>query len=87
MRLSDFRALYLSKLMACKESLLAKYPDRRDRIEYICDVLANKLNNLRTSTLADYIRTLYLATKEFPEFKELIPTVKDVQQILRSGGE
>jgi hypothetical protein len=87
MRLSDFKAMYLAKLLELKRKLLEKYPNKKERIEYVCDLLANKLSNLRTITLADYIRVLYLAVKEFPEFKELIPSVKEVEEILRSGGE
>jgi hypothetical protein len=82
MKLSSFRAKYLSKLLALKRELEQKYPDKRERIEYIVDVIANKLENLRTHTLADYIFTLYLATKEFPEFSELTPTSKEIEEIL-----
>lgn len=83
MRLSEFRAIYLNRLMIVRENLLIKYPNMKERIEYICDVLANKLSSLRTSTLADYIHTLYLATKEFSEFKELIPSKKEVEELLK----
>jgi hypothetical protein len=85
MKLSSFRAKYLSKLLELRRELEQKYPERRERIEYICDILANKLQNLRTHTVADYIFTLYLASKEFPEFSELTPTSKEIEEILDEG--
>jgi 5'-3' exonuclease len=82
MRLSNFRAKYLGKLLTLKRELEQKYPDKRERVEYVCDILANKLSNLRTHTLADYLFTLHLAIKEFSELKELIPTTEEVEEIL-----
>jgi len=83
MKLAKFRAKYMTRLQELKQSLLSQYPERRERIEYICDLLMNKLANLRTHTLADYIHTLHLATKEFSEFKELIPSAKEVEELLK----
>jgi uncharacterized protein YdhG (YjbR/CyaY superfamily) len=85
MRLSDFRAKYMARLLALRRELEQKYPERRERIEYITDVLANKLSNLRSHTIADYLFTAYLATKEFPEFHELIPPTKEIEEILDEG--
>jgi len=82
MRLAKFRAKYMARLQELRQRLLSQYPERRERIEYICDLLMNKLQNLRTHTLADYIHTVYLAIKEFPEFKEIIPPPEEVEKLL-----
>jgi molybdopterin converting factor small subunit len=82
MKLAKFRAKYMARLQELRQRLLSKYPEKRERIEYIVDVIMNKLENLRTHTLADYVFTLYLASKEFPEFSELTPTTNEIEEIL-----
>jgi len=87
MKLAKFRAKYMAKLQELKQRLLVSHPERKERIEYICDLLMSKLQNLRTHTVADYIFTIHLATKEFPELKELIPPTKEIEEILDAEGE
>ncbi|MEM1694068.1 MAG: hypothetical protein QXH21_07315 [Ignisphaera sp.] len=81
-KLREFKALSLAKLMSLSKKLKEKYPERVDRIEYITFELASKLQNLRTYTLTDYLFTLYLASREFHEFSELIPDEKTVEELL-----
>lgn len=85
MNLREFRALELAKLARIKQELIKKYPDRAGRVNEICDEVAKKLSTLRTYTLADFIFLLYNASKEFPEFSELIPDEKTVQELMRGG--
>jgi len=87
MKLREFKALSLAKLMSLAKKLKEKYPDRAERINYIVDVLATKLQNLRTFTLTDYLFTLYLSSKEFPEFSELIPDVQTVKNLLEEDDQ
>jgi len=63
--------------------LLQKYPDKRERIEELTDLLIHKTQNLRTFTLSDYIHTLYLASREFPEFEKIIPPADVIEELLR----
>jgi hypothetical protein len=81
--LREFKVKYLTKLLNLKKQLVEKYHDKADRIDYIVDLLASKLENLRTFTLTDYIFTLYQASKEFKELEELIPSVKEINELLR----
>ena len=83
MTLREFKAKYLARLLNLKKQLLEKYPDRAERINYIVDLLVTKLENLRTYTLTDYIATLYHASKEFKEIEQLIPTEKEINELLR----
>jgi hypothetical protein len=69
--------------MNLKRELESKYPDRRSRVEYITDILMNKLEHLRTYTLPDYIRTIYSACKEFKEFEALVPSEEEVDDLIR----
>ncbi|MEM3974900.1 MAG: hypothetical protein QXM43_05680 [Desulfurococcaceae archaeon] len=85
MKLREFKALSLAKLISIARQLREKYPDRRERVDYIVDILATKLQNLRTFTLTDYIFTVYQAAKEFKEFEELIPDPKVVEELLEEG--
>ncbi|MEM0458931.1 MAG: hypothetical protein QXZ31_03610 [Thermofilaceae archaeon] len=85
MKLREFKALSLSKLMSLAKELKTKYPDKRDRIDYIVNVLATKLQNLRVFTLTDYLFTLYLSSKEFKEFEELMPDERTVKSLLEEG--
>jgi hypothetical protein len=80
--LREFKAKYLAKLLNLKKQLLEKYPDRRERVEHVVDVLVAKLEHLRTFTLSDYLFTLHLATKEFPELEQLIPPEEEVRKLL-----
>jgi hypothetical protein len=83
--LREFKAKSLTRLIEIKRQLLEKYPDKADRVNYIVDVIATKLENLRVFTLTDYIATLYHASKEFAEFEQLIPSSKEVEELLKSS--
>jgi len=84
--LRRFRTKQLALLLELKKELILKYPGRRERIEYIVDLLAMKLHNLRIYTLSDYVFTLYLASKEFAEFERLIDT-EEIEKLLESEDE
>jgi hypothetical protein len=84
-RLREFKARSLAWLIEIKRELLEKYPDRSDRINYIIDLLATKLESLRTYTLTDYIFTLYQASKEFRELERLIPGTQETDELLKGG--
>ena len=81
----EFKAKSLTRLIEIKRQLLEKYPDKADRVNYLVDVIATKLENLRIFTLTDYIATLYHASKEFAEFEQLIPSSKEVEELLKSS--
>jgi hypothetical protein len=87
MRLREFKAKYMAILLELKEELEQRYPDRAQRVDYIVDVLMSKLENLRTYTLSDYLHTLYLTSKEFREFKRMVPSKEEIEQLLRGGEE
>jgi hypothetical protein len=87
MKLREFKAKYMARLLNLRKQLLERYPDRVQRIEYIVDILSNKLSNLRIYTLADYLHIVRLAVKEFPEFEVLVPAEDEVEQLLRGGEE
>jgi len=84
MTLREFKAKYIAKLMVLCKQLLEKYPDRLDRVQYVCDLIAMKLRSLRTFTLTDYLATLYDAVKEFKEFEAMIPSEKEIKALLKS---
>ena len=86
MKLREFKTKYLALLLNLKKQLLEKYPERRDRVEYVLDRLANKLRNLRIFTLSDYMAMLYDYTKEFPELQPLIPSEQEINALLSKGG-
>ena len=85
MGLREFRSKYLTKLLNIKDELLSKYPDKSEKVQYLIDVLVVKLQRLRLYTLADYLFTLYQASKEFKEFERLIPTQEEVDELLEGG--
>jgi len=87
MELREFKTKYLAKLLQIKRELLDKYPEKRERIEHIVDVIMNKLYHLRTFTLPDYLHTLYLAVKEFRELEELIPPSEEIEELLEGGDQ
>jgi len=83
--LRKFKARSMARLVEIKRELLSKYPDKAERVNYIVDLIATKLENLRTFTLTDYIATLYHASKEFAEFEQLIPSSKEIDELLKSS--
>jgi hypothetical protein len=83
--LREFKAWSIARAIELKKQLLEKYPDRAQRVEYIIDLLINKLRNLRVFTLTDYLAVLYDASKEFPELEALMPSSKIVEELLKSG--
>jgi hypothetical protein len=70
-------------LLSLRNELLQKYPDKADRIDYVVDVLMHKLYALKSHSLTDYIHTVYLASKEFPEFSKMMPSQEEVEEILK----
>jgi hypothetical protein len=82
MTLREFKSKYLARLLNLKKQLLEKYPEKREQIENITDMLVVKLENLRVFTLTDYIATLYYASKEFNEIEQLIPSEEEVDELL-----
>ena len=86
MKLREFKTKYIVVLLNIKKQLLEKYPERRDQVEYVVDRLANKLRNLRTFTLSDYIASLYDAVKIFPELQPLVPSEQEINALLAKGG-
>jgi hypothetical protein len=83
MKLREFRTKYLTKLLNLSKELKTKYPDKSERVEYLTSILSTKLYNLRTFTLADYVYTLYLASTEFKEFEQLIPSEAEVNELYK----
>jgi len=85
MSLREFKAKYMAKLMVLCKQLLEKYNDRSDRVQYVCDLIAMKLQSLRTFTLTNYLATLYDAVKEFKEFESLLPSEKEIKALLKTS--
>ncbi|MEM4436144.1 MAG: hypothetical protein QXO22_04195 [Thermosphaera sp.] len=85
MILREFKALSLAKLVTLSKKLKEKYPEKSDRVDYIVNLLARKLQNLRKYTLSDYLFTLYLAMSEFSEFAELMPSEEEVEELLKEA--
>jgi len=84
MKLHEFKVLQLAKLHDLRERLIRKYPDRKERILQIIDMLETKLDNLRVYSLYNYLRTITLAAKEFSEFMELMPSEETVEELLKT---
>jgi len=82
-RLSKFKTKYMTLLLSIKNELAQKYPDKVDRISYIVEVLMHKLYALKGHSLADYLHTVYLASKEFAEFGKLIPSREEINEVLK----
>jgi hypothetical protein len=76
--LEKFKTIQLSKIVALKQHA------ENARVAEIIDLyLIPKLQHLRAMDIADYIFTLYLASREFSIFEELIPSEEDVNQLIR----
>ena len=78
MKLEKFKAEHISMLISIKQ----QYADNARVAEIIDLYLIPKLYHLRAMDLADYIFTLYLASREFKVFEELIPSEKTVDTLI-----
>jgi len=83
MKLRDFRAKEFAKLFEIKKELLEKYPEKADRIKFLCDTVASKLTKLRVYTLGDFMATLSSVVNEFKEFEALIPSTELIEELLK----
>jgi hypothetical protein len=77
MKLEKFKAEHISKIISIKQ----QYADNARVAEIIDLYLIPKLQHLRAMDLADYIFTLYLASREFRVFEELIPSEQEVDKL------
>ncbi|MEM1898788.1 MAG: hypothetical protein QXD36_06835 [Sulfolobales archaeon] len=81
-KIEEFKIKNLVELLALETQLKQKYSEKADRIEYIISLLQSKLSTLHLHSLSDYLFTLYLASQEFNEFKELIPSRDEIMELL-----
>jgi hypothetical protein len=77
--LEKFKAIQIAKLNQIKLC----HSDNA-RIAEIIDLhLIPKLHSLKTHALADYVLTLYLASREFNVFEDLIPSEQEVENLVK----
>jgi hypothetical protein len=79
LKLEKFKSIQLSKLISIKQQHA-----ENARVAEIIDLhLIPKLQHLRQMDLADYVFTLYLASREFSVFEELLPSEQEVEQLVK----
>lgn len=87
MELREFKIKQIAKIKEIEDTLIRKYPDKEKRIRELVDFLVAKLSNLRTYTLYDYLERLFLASREFTEFRQMIPKTEEVEELLRGDSD
>ena len=80
MKLEKFKSVQISKLISIKQ----QHSDNQRIREIVDNHLIPKLQHLRAMDLADYIFTLYLASREFKVFEELIPSEQEVDTLIEN---
>jgi hypothetical protein len=77
-KLEQFKATQISKLISIKQQY-----SNNQRIAEIIDLhLIPKLHHLRAMDLSDYVFTLYLASREYSIFEELIPSEETIDKLV-----
>ena len=76
--LQRFKLEQLSRLVAIKQ----QYSNNQRVWEIVENHLIPKLQHLRAMDLANYIFELYLASREFSAFEELIPSEQEVDALI-----
>jgi hypothetical protein len=79
-KLEKFKSVQISKLISIKQ----QHSDNQRIREIVDNHLIPKLQHLRAMDLADYIFTLYLASREFKVFEELIPSEQEVDTLIEN---
>jgi hypothetical protein len=78
MKLQRFKTIQIAKLNQIK----LQYAENA-RVQEIVDLhLIPKLQHLRQMDLADYIFSLYLSSREYSVFEELMPTEQEVDMLI-----
>jgi hypothetical protein len=78
MKLDQFKAIQIAKLTQLKQ----QFADNARIVEIIDLHLIPKLQSLKTHAMPDYMFTLYLASREFSVFEELIPSEDVVEKLI-----
>jgi hypothetical protein len=81
-KLLAFKTKYMAVVADLGRELKSKYPDKAGRIDAIISTLVEKLKRLRAVQASDYIFTLMVASKEFPELEKALPTKEEVEEVL-----
>jgi hypothetical protein len=77
-----FKTKYMAAVVDIGRELKSKYPDKAGRVDAITKTLVEKLKRLRAVQVSDYIFTLMVASKEFPELEKALPTKEEVEELL-----
>jgi hypothetical protein len=81
-KLLAFKTKYMAVVVDLGRELKAKYPDKAGRVDAIISTLVEKLKRLRAVEVSNYIFTLMVASKEFPELEKALPTREEVEEVL-----
>jgi len=81
-KLMAFKTKYMAVVADIGRELKSKYPDKAGRVDAITKTLIEKLKRLRAVQVSDYIFTLMVASKEFPELEKALPTKEEVEELL-----
>jgi hypothetical protein len=84
MNMTEFKIKYIIKLGDIEKELLIKYPDKKERIVSLCNLVESKLENLQLYNMHDYLATIFHAKQEFPEIWELWPWDYEVEQLIKN---
>lgn len=80
--LTEFKAISLAKLARIHEELKSRHPDN-SRIDFLVELLENKITSLGKYNLAYYLATVMDASREFEQFRELMPDEETTKTLLR----
>lgn len=83
MKVREFKSLQIVKIHEIERKLKEKYPEKASRVDEIVTHLLSKVYDLRVFTLSDYLFTIMLASREFSEFRELMPSEETVKELLK----
>jgi hypothetical protein len=82
---AEWKAFQLARLLDLQSYLLKAKPELELRIKWLVELLIIKLENVRSiSTLYEYLKTLYMASTEFPEFRDIMPTTQSVEKLIQA---
>jgi hypothetical protein len=83
MSLEKFKAIQIAKLNQIKLNHTGNA-----RVAEIIDLyLIPKLQYLKTHAMPDYVFMLYLASREFSIFEDLIPSEQEVEELIKEKGK
>ena len=83
LKLEEFKSKYLRVLEGVKSELLSSYPEKRDEIVSVIELIERELRSLSLLTLRRYLDLVYQFAGKYIELNDIVPKPSEVEDLIR----